>query len=103
MSEEAAVPAKRDRAGVIAPPPLIFAAIFFLGWFGRGFLPRYQSIIGGAVPRLLAAAILAWGATTCPPAPPHFGPFQPPPPPPTTRPRCFSPTPPYLCLRLGSI
>jgi protein-S-isoprenylcysteine O-methyltransferase Ste14 len=103
VSDQISGPAKRDRAGVIAPPPLIFAVFFFLGWFGRGLLPRAQSVIGGAVLVLVAASIIAWGATTMLRAHTHVDPYQPTTALVTTGPFRFSRNPLYLSMTIGYV
>ena len=52
---------KKDTPGILAPPPLIFAAFFFLGWWGRNLLPRWGSVHIGAVLTLLCAIVFVWG------------------------------------------
>ena len=103
MSETTATPPKRDRAGVIAPPPLIFLAVFLLGWFGRNLLPRYQSIVVGAVLILVAAAIIAWAATTLLRAHTTVDPFQPTTALVTTGPFRFTRNPLYLAMTIAYV
>lgn len=103
MSEMEATPPARDRAGVIAPPPLIFLAVFLLGWFGRNLLPRYQSIVGGAVLVLVAAAIIAWAATTLLRAHTTVDPFQPTTAIVTTGPFRFTRNPLYLAMSIAYV
>ena len=55
----------KDRPGVLAPPPLIYAVFFALGWFTRGLwpfaLPRGVKVAGaGLIAAGLALAIVAW-------------------------------------------
>jgi protein-S-isoprenylcysteine O-methyltransferase Ste14 len=66
-----------DTPGVLAPPPLFFAAAFAAGWFFRNRLPRLQSIVGGSALLLAAFALLAWGAVTMLRARTHIDPYQP--------------------------
>src|SRR5258708_11139081 len=103
MAGAVASPPKRDRAGVIAPPPLIFAVTFFLGWFGRGLLPRYQSVLGGAILVLLSASIIAWAATVLLRAHTHLDPYQPTTALETSAPFRFTRNPLYLSMTLGYV
>jgi protein-S-isoprenylcysteine O-methyltransferase Ste14 len=102
MSDVVATPPKRDRAGVFAPPPLIFAAAFFLGWFARNWLPRYQSVIAGATLVLVCAAIIAW-ATIMLRAHTHVDPYQPTTALVTTGPFQFTRNPLYLSMTIGYV
>jgi protein-S-isoprenylcysteine O-methyltransferase Ste14 len=67
----------KDRPGVIAPPPLIFLAGLVIGYLGRGLLPRFQSVIGGAVLMLAAFALGAWGVATMAHAKTNVAPYRP--------------------------
>jgi len=66
-----------DRPGVILPPPLIFIAGLAAAYFTRNWLPRFQSVIGGAVLIVIAFALLLWGAATMLRAKTHVDPYQP--------------------------
>jgi protein-S-isoprenylcysteine O-methyltransferase Ste14 len=103
MTSAPATPPKRDRAGVIAPPPLIFGVAFFLGWFGRNLLPRYQFVMGGAVLVLVSATIIAWAATTMLRANTHVDPYQPTTALVTTGPFRFTRNPLYLSMTIGYV
>jgi len=67
----------QDRPGVIAPPPVIFLAAFVLGWFGRRFVPYYQSFTVAAVFCVVGAALLSWGGVTMLRARTHIDPYKP--------------------------
>ena len=54
----------RKTPGVIAPPPLIFVAVFFLGWLFREKLPRYQNVPVAMVLIAIGAIPLFWGFYT---------------------------------------
>ena len=67
----------KDRPGVLAPPPLIYLAAFLLGWWGRGLLPRYQSIAAGAALAAAGVALAGWGVATMMRARTHVDPYKP--------------------------
>src|ERR1044071_9470212 len=74
-------PADRDRAGVIAPPPLIFLAFLIAGIVGaRKVLPPVGVPYGVVIGAVLVAAALAfaiWAAVTMKRAGTHVDPYQP--------------------------
>jgi len=78
MSE---MPDARDRAGVIAPPPLIFLAFLALGWvLARKLLPPYDVPHGVAIGAVLFVAALAfafWARSTMVRARTNINPFKP--------------------------
>ena len=91
---------KRETVGVVAPPPLIFVAVFFAGWLVRAWLPRYQNMfvaIGIMVP---AAVILFSGFWTMFRARTPVDPYATPTALVTTGPFRFSRNPLYLALHL---
>jgi len=78
MSE---MPDARDRAGVIAPPPLIFLAFLALGWIlARKLLPPFEVPYGVAIGAVLFVAALAfafWARSTMVRARTNINPFKP--------------------------
>lgn len=74
-------PADRDRAGVIAPPPLIFLAFLIAGIVvARKVLPPVEVPYGVVIGAVLVAAALAfaiWAAMTMKRAGTHVDPYQP--------------------------
>lgn len=67
----------KDRPGIIAPPPVIFLAALILGYFGRSFVPYYQSFAVAAGFCVAGALLFAWGAITMVRARTHIDPYQP--------------------------
>lgn len=61
MSHEPTQPTKRDNPGVIAPPPLIYAAGFLVGWLLNRILPLELPIWMQYVGLVLIAASLVPG------------------------------------------
>ena len=66
-----------DRPGVIAPPPLIFAAAFAAGCLGRGWLPRIGSRPAGVVLAAAAFAFATLAALVMFRAKTHIDPYRP--------------------------
>ena len=67
----------KDRPGVVAPPPVIFLVAFVIGYFGRRFVPYYQSFAVAAVFCALGAFVLGWGVITMVRAGTHIDPYEP--------------------------
>ena len=71
----------KDRAGVIAPPPLIFLAFLALGWLlARKVLPPVEVPYGVPIGIVLSSAALAfaiWAAVTMKRAGTHVNPYLP--------------------------
>lgn len=91
---------ERQTPGVIAPPPLIFVAVFFAGWFFRDLLPRYQNIMAAMVLILIAAVPLLWGFYAMVRARTPIDPYSPPSALVTTGPFRFSRNPLYVALHV---
>jgi protein-S-isoprenylcysteine O-methyltransferase Ste14 len=90
----------RKTPGVIAPPPLIFVAVFFLGWLFRDKLPRYQNIMAAMVLILIAAGPLLWGFWTMYRARTPIDPYSTPTALVTSGPFRFSRNPLYLSMHI---
>ena|SRR6266498_2260391 len=75
------MPEENDRAGVIAPPPLIFLAFLALGWLlARKLLPPVDVPYGVVIGVTLCVAALAfafWARTTMLRARTNINPFKP--------------------------
>ena len=66
----------RDRAGVIAPPPLFFLIAFFLGWFGRRLLPIRTLVFPAVLLAGLAVAVAGWAVVVMLRAKTHVDPYH---------------------------
>lgn len=91
---------KKDTPGVIAPPPLIFVAAFFAGWFFRDMLPRYQNVFVAIWLILAASVVMLSGFYVMVRARTAIDPYSPPTALVTTGPFRFSRNPLYLSLHL---
>jgi protein-S-isoprenylcysteine O-methyltransferase Ste14 len=67
----------KDRPGVIAPPPLFFAAAFLGGWLTRNWLPGFESKVAGVVLTVIAFAIGAAAAVEMFRAHTNIDPYKP--------------------------
>ena len=67
----------KDRPGVIAPPPLIFAVAFFAGWLARHWLPRIGSKPAGVVLAIAALGFALAAAAQMIRAGTHIDPYEP--------------------------
>jgi protein-S-isoprenylcysteine O-methyltransferase Ste14 len=75
------MPDEKDRAGVIAPPPLIFLAFLILGWLlARKLLPPFEvpyGVVIGAVLVVAALAFAIWARSIMVAARTNINPFKP--------------------------
>ncbi len=93
----------KDRPGVIAPPPLLFAAAFLGGWFGRGLLPIRAFLVPAVVLAGLSGTLAGWAFLVMARAKTNVDPYQP-----TTALVCVGPfaftrNPLYLAMTLGFV
>jgi protein-S-isoprenylcysteine O-methyltransferase Ste14 len=96
---------RRDRAGVIAPPPLIYAAVFLAGLAIRYFwwMPIPFGRPAAAVFLVLSLAMLAWATAAMRRARTSMLPYKPTTALVTSGPFRFTRNPLYLSLNLGYI
>ena len=93
----------RDRAGVIAPPPLIFLLAFFLGWFARRLLLIRTFVFPAVLLAGLAVAVAGWAVAIMLRSKTHVDPYQPTTALVTRGPFAFTRNPIYLAMTLGFI
>jgi protein-S-isoprenylcysteine O-methyltransferase Ste14 len=68
---------QKDRPGVIAPPPLIYLAVFIVAYLCRDLLPRWGSRTAGAVLAAIGVTIMAWAFATMLRARTNIDPYKP--------------------------
>ncbi len=66
-----------DRPDVIAPPPLIFAAAFAIGYLCRNLMPRIGSPVAGAAIAAAGVLILGFAFSRMLRAGTHIDPYKP--------------------------
>ena len=93
----------RDRAGVIAPPPLIFLIAFFLGWFSRRLLPIRTLVFPAVLLAGLAVAVAGWAVVIMLRSKTNVDPYQPTTALVTGGPFAFTRNPIYLAMTIGFI
>lgn len=91
---------EKDRPGVIAPPPLIFAVAFAIGYVLRNLLPHAGSSIGGIAFAVAGLLIGGFAFAAMLRARTHIDPYKPATALVTTGPFRFSRNPLYLSVTL---
>ena len=91
----------KDRPGVIAPPPLIFAAVFFAGWLLRSLLPMRAFLVPAIPFAIPSFAIAVWALVVMGRAKTNVDPYRPTTALVTSGPFAFTRNPIYLAMTMA--
>ena len=93
----------KDRPGVIAPPPLIFAAVFFAGWLLRSLLPMRAFLVPAILFAIPSFAIAVWALVVMGRAKTNVDPYRPTTALVTSGPFAYTRNPIYLAMTMAFI